>query len=68
MSAITSALRELWGLFVEDASFTVGILVVLAFAMFVVPRVGIAGSWRGPLVFIALAIVLVENVFRSARS
>ena len=68
MSAIATALRELWGLFVEDASFTVGILAVLGLAMFVVPRLGVSGSWKGPLVFLALAIILVENVVRSARS
>jgi len=68
MSAVTTALREVWGLFVEDASFTIGILVILGLAMFVVPRLGIPGNWRGPLVFIALVIVLFENVVRSARS
>ncbi len=67
MNAIASALRELWGLFVEDGSFTIGILVCIALAIYVIPRVITSADWRGPLLFAALAIVLVENVYRSAR-
>jgi len=67
MKAITAAIRELWGLFVEDASFTIGILVCIAFAIFVFPRVVTAGRLRGPLLFVALVLMLFENVRRSAR-
>ncbi len=68
MSVVTGGLREVWGLFVEDASFTIAIVAVVLTAIFVVPRVVTSPSWRGPLVFIGLAAVLLENVFRSARS
>ena len=67
MKAITAAIRELWGLFVEDASFTIGILVCIALAIFVFPRVVAGGHSRGPLLFGALALMLFENVRRSAR-
>lgn len=67
MNALTTALREVWGLFVEDASFTVGILVCLALAIFAFPNVVSAMDWRGPLFFLLLAIVLLENIYRSAR-
>jgi hypothetical protein len=67
VKAITTALREVWGLFVEDASFTAGILACLAFAVFIVPRVVTGEHWRGPLLFGSLALVLFENVRRSAR-
>ncbi len=67
MNALTTALREVWGLFVEDASFTVGILVCLALAIFVFPRVVPPTDLRGPLLFLLLGIVLLENVYRSAR-
>jgi hypothetical protein len=66
MSALATALRELWGLFVEDASFSFGILACLALAIYIFPR-AIGTAWRGPLLFALLAIVLVENVYRSAR-
>lgn len=67
MNALVTALREVWGLFVEDASFTIGIVLVLALAIFVLPHLGVAAYWRGPLVFMVLAVVLFENVHRSAR-
>lgn len=67
MKAIGTALRELWGLFVEDGSFTVGILACLALAIAVLPRVVASAYWRGPLLFATLALMLFENVRRSAR-
>jgi hypothetical protein len=67
MKTITAAIRELWGLFVEDASFTIGILTCIALAIFIFPRVIAVEHWRGPLLFGALALMLLENVRRSAR-
>jgi len=67
MKAVTTAIRELWGLFVEDGSFTIGILVCVALAIFVFPHVVAGEQWRGPLLFGALALMLFENVRRSAR-
>ena len=67
MSAIASALRELWGLFVEDASFTIAIAAALLIAYFLFPSVSIRPEWRGAAMFALLALVLVENVWRSAR-
>jgi hypothetical protein len=67
VSALASALREVWGLFVDDASFTVGILICLVLAIYVFPHIVPSAEWRGPLLFGVLGIVLVENVYRSAR-
>lgn len=67
MNTILTALREVWGLFVEDASLTIGILVCVALAIFVLPHVALPPAWRGPLFFVVLALVLLENVRRSAR-
>jgi hypothetical protein len=61
------ALNELWGLFVEDATLTIGALGCVAAAAFVVPRAGIPMRWRAPLFFVLVALVLLENVRRSAR-
>jgi hypothetical protein len=61
------ALNELWGLFVEDATLTIGALGSVAAAAFVVPRSGIPMRWRAPLLFVLVALVLLENVRRSAR-
>ncbi len=68
MNALRSALAELWGLFVEDATLTIGTLVCVAVAAFVIPRAAIPVQWRAPAFFILVAFVLLENVRRSARS
>jgi hypothetical protein len=66
MNAFSSALRQLWGLFVEDASLTAGILVCVALAIFVLPHTSLRPLWRGTILFFGLGIVLLENVRRSA--
>jgi hypothetical protein len=67
MSAVVAAARQVWGLFVEDASFTAGMLGCVAFAVFVLPHTGLRPAWRGPALFLGLSAVLLENVRRSAR-
>jgi hypothetical protein len=67
MSAIRVALAELWGLFVEDATLTIGTLICIALAAFVLPRLGAPAQWRGPILFFAVVLTLLENVFRGAR-
>ena len=68
MNAAAAALRELWGLFVEDASLTLGILGCLLIAAFAFPALRLRDAWRGPMLFGLLAIVLWENVRRSATA
>ena len=67
MNAIRIALAELWGLFVEDATLTIGTLACIALAAFVIPRLGIAAAWRAPMFFAAVMVMLLENVYRGAR-
>lgn len=67
MSAVRVALTELWGLFVEDASLTIGALACVALAVFVFPRVGVPAQWRAPAFFAAVLLMLLENVYRGAR-
>ncbi len=67
MSWIRTVLREVWGLFVDDGSFALGIVVWLVAALagrywLVGPRV-----WVGPMLALGLAAILMENVARSAR-
>lgn len=65
MNVIVTALKEVYGLFVEDGSYAVGILVWLLVVGFVFPHV--LGPWRAPLLFAGLLFLLVENVLRTAR-
>ena len=67
MNAIRVALTELWGLFVEDATLTIGTLICIALAAFVIPRLGLAAQWRAPIFFAAVVLMLLENVYRGAR-
>ena len=67
MTVIMNALREVWGLFVEDLSFTVALLICFGIAALVLPRVPMPPAWRGMTLFTLLAIALVENVLRTAR-
>ncbi len=67
MKAFVKALGEVWGLFVEDASFTLAMIVCLAAAAYIVPRAPLPTTWRGPVLFVMLAVALIENVARSAR-
>ena len=67
MNAVATAVRQLWGLFVEDGSLTLGIFVCLVIAAFAFPALRLRDAWRGPVLFVLLAIVLLENVRRSAR-
>ena len=67
MTALGMALGSLWGLFVEDASLTLGILIWLGIAAFALPALGLRDAWGGPVLFVLLALVLLENVRRSAQ-
>ncbi len=66
MSWLRQAVRELWGLFVEDGSFALAILLWVAVTVFILP-VLLPGNWRGFVAFFGLAAILIENVLRTAR-
>jgi hypothetical protein len=68
MIALRIALAELWGLFVEDATLTMGTLACVALAAFVIPHLRIGAQWRAPIFFAAVVLMLLENVYRGARS
>jgi hypothetical protein len=67
VTALVTALGSLWGLFVEDASLTLGILVWFAIAAFALPALGLRDARGGAVLFLLLALVLLENVRRSAE-
>jgi hypothetical protein len=68
MNALSSAIRELWGLFVEDPSFTLGMLVCVVAARFLFPLLRVPLPWRAGVFFALLAVVLAENIWRSAKA
>jgi hypothetical protein len=64
MIALYAAVRQVWGLFVEDASLTVGILLWVVLASFLLPRTGLRPSWRGPAMILLHLVDLLEIVSR----
>lgn len=67
MNVITTILKELLGLFVDDGRYATGILLWVLAAAFIMPHLPTLGLWRAPLVFAGLLLLLAENVVRSAR-
>jgi hypothetical protein len=66
MKAVVTALQEVYGLFVEDGSYAIAIIVWLAAAAFVFPHIP-GGGWRGPVFFAGMAAIMLESVVRAAR-
>jgi hypothetical protein len=67
MKRITGVIEELIGLFVEDGSLAMAIVIWLCFVAFLLPHVPGGLSWRAPVLFLGLALLLFENVLRTAR-
>jgi hypothetical protein len=66
VSAIVSVLRELYGLFVEDAGFAGAILIWTA--VFGVAAHYIDGAALGPVLFGGFAVILIVEVRRASSS
>jgi hypothetical protein len=67
MSWFNSVVRELFGLFVDDGSFAVAILVWLALIWLLPQWVTISAGWVGVILFAGLAAILIESALRRAR-
>lgn len=66
MNALRAVGRELWGLFVGDLSHTAAMLAWVA-VLAVLAQTLRNAAWLGPVWFIGLAVILIENVGRAAR-
>ncbi len=67
MTWLKKILAELFGLFVDDGSFAIAILVWLGVLWLALPHFPIDNTWRAMILFAGLAIILVESVSRRAR-
>lgn len=67
MNVIVTALKEVYGLFVEDGRYAVSIVLWVLLAALVLPHLPALGHWRGPLLLTGLLLLLIENVLRTAR-
>ena len=59
--------REVLGLFVDDGSFAVAILVWLALVLVALPRIAPGRALSGPVLFAGLAAILAESALRFSR-
>jgi hypothetical protein len=67
MYALTTALKGLVSLFVDDGTLAATVLIWIAFYGLLL-RLLPMDSWHGPILFIGLAVILVENARRGASS
>ncbi len=68
MKTVQMLLGEIVGLFIDDGSLAVAILILVGVAA-AIARVGEAQAWvSGAVLFFGCILVLVENVARKARN
>ncbi|MEO5866154.1 MAG: hypothetical protein ABIS14_15860 [Sphingomonas sp.] len=68
MNVLRAIISELIGLFVDDGLFATSIVLCAALVGFFAPVAGIPAKWRAVLLFVGLAVILIESVLRRARS
>jgi hypothetical protein len=66
MNWFKTILQEIFGLFVDDASFALAILLWLVLVR-VLTHLGIPTSWSAIILFAGLALILCESTTRYAK-
>ena len=66
MAWMKSVAAEFIGLFVDDGSLAVAVLIWLAAAWVLLPRLGLPAPWPPVILFLGLAGILVESALRRA--
>jgi endonuclease/exonuclease/phosphatase (EEP) superfamily protein YafD len=67
MNTLNALVDEVLGMFVDDGSLAIAILVVVALAGWVSLRFENASAVVGALLLVGCLAVLIENVVRTAR-
>ena len=67
MSWLRTVAHEVWGLFVDDGSFAVAILVWIGVMWLVVRQFGLTGWIAGAALFGGLGLILVVSLLHFAR-
>ena len=68
MAALSTALRRLVGLFVDDGSLALAIAAWLCLVALAVRLWPAAGGWLALLLALGLLAILAENVLRTGRA
>jgi hypothetical protein len=67
MNWLKNIFREIFGLFVDDASFALAILLWLVVVRWAAPRLNISSGITGVILFAGLALILAESATRYSR-
>ena len=67
MKWLAGAGRELVGLFVDDGSLALAVLAWVAVVVLAFQVLPVGGDWLAVVLFAGLALILVENLLRTAR-
>ncbi len=67
MGWLGTVVREIWGLFVDDGSFAVAIVVWVGLMWVMERRFGLSGGVGAGVLFAGLGVILIESLFRFAR-
>lgn len=64
MSQLKTVCSEFIGLFVDDGSLAIAVLAWLAAACLLLPRLPLPPAWPPVILFLGLALILVESALR----
>ena len=67
MTFLKGVISELFGMFVDDGSLAIAILIWTAIAAGLQSMRVVDATFMGPVLFAGLAAILIENVVRRAR-
>jgi hypothetical protein len=67
MNLIVTAFKQLIGLFVEDGTLALLLIIWVGIAALALPRMPIDSAWDGVILFAGCVAILIENVVRAAR-
>ena len=67
MNAVRTAFREFIGLFVDDGSLALFVVVLIALVTAAVKEVGLPPLWGGAALVIGCLALLIESLYRAAR-
>jgi hypothetical protein len=67
MNWLKTVLHEIFGLFVDDASFALATILWLVLVKVFAPHLRISSGWTGIILFTGLALILAESTTRYAK-
>jgi hypothetical protein len=68
MRWLKTVLAEILGLFVDDISFALAIIIWLGIFRLGLPRLNLPAAWNAVVLFAGLATILVESALRRASA